>query len=113
MNFENKANSDTLAQAFLAHQQLTKEEARRIAAKIVNSGDAEIVEAAMTWARSGIFSSSPSIAGKSPAELSSSYRPTQVFTILLGLRRDPNHALKMLGSFGSERTPHLRRSTDA
>ena len=52
-------------------------------------------------------SAQPNIEGHSPNSLSAVYRPTQVFTILLGLKRDPRHAKKMLQTYGPGSVDHF------
>ena len=96
---------DTLAQMFMTKQDIELDSARRIAEKIAK--DEVILDAALTWATTGEFGSQPNLDGHSPSSLSTVYRPTQVFTILLGLRRDPEHAKKMLRSYGSNSVGHM------
>ena len=89
---------DELTQMFVANQDIETASAHRIAQKIANDDD--VFNAALTWVATGAFGSQPNIEGHSPNSLSAVYRPTQVFTILLGLKRDPRHAKKMLQTYG-------------
>lgn len=94
-----------LTDAFVRAQEIAREDAERIASKVLLDDD--ISKAAEHWANTGEFPATPIISGHSPRSLSAKYRPTQVFTVLLGLRQDPVHAEKMLISFGRDSDEHL------
>jgi hypothetical protein len=77
-----------LAERFEAEQQIDHEQALAIAEKVL-TGDPRVAAAAATWSRTGVMPHEPEIEGHTPEDLYRDYFPTQVFTILLGLSKDP------------------------
>jgi len=72
------------------------------------TGDPDLGEAAVEWASTGSMPDAPEIEGFTPASLGHGRSPTEVFSLLRFLRRDPVAAKR-----GIRRAPdvgHPRRS---
>ena len=86
---------DIICQALIGQQGLEPGEALPIVDRVM-SADADIRSSAECWARSGVFPDAPVIEGYSPLTLGQELRPSQVFTLLIELRSNPQGALHWL-----------------
>ena len=97
MNSEGELDKEIaeLATALAKAQQLEGDHARSIAMKIAH-GDSDIWQAALSWARTGLMPNTPVVEQYNPRELAERLNPSQVFTALMALRRDPAQAMAAL-----------------
>lgn len=83
---------EEVANALLERQDISFDEARRIAGDVVDSGGS-VLDAALGWAASGRFPDHPRLKDFTPAALAKEFRPSQVLTLLLQFEKDPAQAL--------------------
>ena len=91
-------NVDALADKFMETQGLEPAAALAVAEKVLNA-DEDIAQAARFWLADGGMVANPKVEGYTPESLARQYSPSQVFTILIALRREPVRAQQMLKRF--------------
>lgn len=97
-----------LATALAKAQQLEDDHVYSIARKIAH-GDSDIWQAALSWAWTGLMPNTPVVEQYNPRELAERLNPSQVFTALMALRRDPAQAMTAL-RFSPSDLPTLPKS---
>lgn len=80
----------SLTKALSKAQDLSLITAQNLAVEIVRSGNGDVLDAVRVWIDTGRMPADPTIAGISPVELDREFFPSQTFTILVGLARDPD-----------------------
>ena len=98
MNLDRQAAIAELADRFAQTQGLESHAAMTVAEKVLNA-DEDIATAAIAWAENGTMPPAPEVEGHTPADLATRYTASQVFTILIALRRTPRRAAQMLKRF--------------
>jgi hypothetical protein len=100
-----------LAEVFTERQRLDPTQSKDVATRIA-AADEDIWAAAMHWATEGDMPEGPVIAGLGPKLLSGSLNPSQVFTTLVALRRDPETTKRFLKYHGASLMRAGRREPD-
>jgi hypothetical protein len=106
---DSAAHIDVVASRIAAEQDVSIERGRELATRI-HAADSDIWDAAVEWAKSGAMPATPSVEGYSPATLGDRYLPSQVFTILIGLRIAPARARESLKRLPGRDSPPNRRA---
>ena len=92
-----------LASKFAEAQRLDDDKAAQLAQEVLG-GPEDIGRAALAWAASGVMPPEPHVAGETPKSLAERFAPSQVFTGLILLRRDPHTGARVVRR-GVDRRP--------
>jgi hypothetical protein len=89
-------DASLLAEELAQSQGLELVNAHHLVAHIATADD-DIWIAAVKWAKTKQMPTSPTVEGENPSTLAARFKPSQVFTALMGLRADPvraTHAMR-------------------